>query len=67
MSGLHGVGHHHHIQETQGVTPTAPTQGATGTQAASSTGSDPLEALQGLMKQLQTSANTRAIPAHQNW
>jgi hypothetical protein len=67
MSGVNGVtgGHqHHHVTE---ATQSAPTPAATGPRAASDTEANPLQALQNLMTQIEGSANTRAIPAHQNW
>jgi hypothetical protein len=65
MSGIHGLGGHgHHVAPVSTSTAAAPT-GATSQSNAGA--SDPLKALQGLLKQLESSANTRAIPAHQNW
>jgi hypothetical protein len=68
MSGISGVGagnFHHHVQEAGPSAPTA----STGEAQASTSGSDAntLQALQNLVKQIETSANTQAIPAHQNW
>jgi len=65
MSSINGVGgsvYESRVQEAKETAPAAPTQAASG-----SGGADPLKAIQGLIKQLETSANTRAIPAHQNW
>lgn len=61
MSGINGVGGFQYVPETM---PTAP---AAGPQEATSSEADPLQAIQNLIKQLELSANTKAIPAHQNW
>ena len=61
MNGIGGVGGHTYTPEVSAPR-SAPTQGG-----SASKGSDPLEALQRLLSQVETSANTKAIPAHQNW
>ncbi len=65
MSGIHGI-HHSHPQVDQ-VGGSAPASATTATAPTTAAQSDPLEAIQNLVKQLETSANTQAIPAHQNW
>jgi hypothetical protein len=67
MSGINGVGaghFHHHVQEAG---PSAPTASTGEAQASSGSDANTLQALQNLVKQIETSANTQAIPAHQNW
>jgi len=67
MSGLSGVGGGHHHHQVQGAAASAPATSTGATPASSSGETDPLQALQALMKQIEGSANTQAIPAHQNW
>jgi hypothetical protein len=66
MSGINGVGGGYRESRVQEASETAATATVAAPQAASGD-SDPLAAIQGLAKQLEASANTRAIPAHQNW
>jgi len=62
MSSITGVG---------GSTPAQPVSGTPRTHGTASVSSpdsdDSLQKLQGLMKQIEGAANTRAIPAHQSW
>jgi hypothetical protein len=67
MSGVNGVGGGHHHHQVQEAAASAPTASAGETQSSSGAATDPLQALQSLMKQIEASANTQAIPAHQNW
>ena len=63
MSGIGGIGHHH--PQVQPLPEPAPA--AAPAPAAPTGGSSSLDAIQGLVKQLEGAANTMAIPAHQNW
>jgi hypothetical protein len=63
MSGINGLGYSHPQVERAAVS--AP-MASTATPASAGS-ADPLQAIQNLVKQLESSASTMAIPAHQNW
>ena len=67
MSGVSGVGAGHVHHHVQGAGPSAPTVSPGEARASSGSDAKTLQALQNLGKQIETSANTQAIPAHQNW
>lgn len=65
MSGVGSLGHQVPVQESRPAEQVAPRASAAAQSEESSAVA--LKALQGLMKQLESAANTKAIPAHQNW
>jgi hypothetical protein len=64
VSGVSGGQHHPHVAPT---TQSAPTGAVASTSTSSDGGAKALHALQNLMSQIEGAANTKAIPAHQNW